>query len=81
MIKVDFLEATEPAKDFKMHIGTFSYEINGERYSAEFYIRTCEDDEDKQYNDYNQQLCDEYDELEERGATKVSYVEVVPCPI
>lgn len=75
------LEYIEPESNFEIRVGTFHYTENGKPVEAEFFIRTCQDDTEKQASDYNEQLCNEWDKLESSGKLAISYVEVIPNPI
>jgi hypothetical protein len=80
-IHLNHVEANEPSENCEIHIGTFSYILNGEQVLAEFYIRTCQDDRERRFNDYNEQLTDEWEQLLTNNAQYISYEEVAPCPL
>jgi hypothetical protein len=81
------LEFQEPEANCEIKVGTFVYVTpEGTENTADFILKTCaEDDEqntvDKRFRDYNEQLTDEWEKLEDSGCMKIRYSEVIPCPL
>jgi hypothetical protein len=80
-LHISRIQAEEPAENCDIHMGTFSYQLNGIEFSAEFYLRTCQDDREHQFSDYNEQLTDEWEQLMLKGSMHIGYQEIEPCPI
>lgn len=82
MKTITHMVASEPEVVCEVHTGTFVYlDTHGEETAAEFYVKTCEDDQARRVDDYNSQYCDMYTQLQLDGATRIRYNEVVPNSI
>lgn len=85
---IDKLEYEEPVPCIELHIGTFTYnDVTGEATVAEFYIKTCEFDEDnpdtqsRREDDLNEQLTAQWSALMSCGCKDIKYTEIRPNPI
>jgi hypothetical protein len=76
------IEFPEPINTCDVKVGTFFYlNHKGELLSAEFSINTCQDNQSKRVNDYNEQLTNEWDRLFDEGFTNIRFEELTPNPI
>ncbi len=85
---IEKLEYEEPVVCVEVHVGTFSYnDHTGEETVAEFYVKTCEYDEDnpdtqsRREDDLNEQLTAQWSALMSCGCTGIKYAEIRPNPI
>lgn len=91
MKHIDHIEAPVHGRTCSVHAGTLTYEDpTGEAVSAEFYVRTCEDEStasgidaqgrgDRQ-DDLNEQYADEVSELMAEGCDNIHFNSVQPNP-
>lgn len=81
---ISHLDFAEPVAVCDIHAGKFYWtDPHGEECDAEFYVRTCEDEDNKpkRVDDLNEQLTDEWCRLIAEGNTNIRYVEIVPSLI